>query len=173
MICDLWKILYSEQCNVWLRLKSGKNFWVWRLNLMQWPSSSQAVKFYCNQFHFIKYSLEFNLSYKFAEYLSPVIINAQQKLLRQLELSGNQTQPHFERLKAELGKYPRIEDLFFLNFKSEIDLDRLKKLDAEIKLDSKSSKYLSESFLKIFFRFVLNQNYFDNSIQIICSLNTI
>ena len=91
------------------------------------------------------------ISYKFAEYLSPVIINAQQKLLRQLELSGNQTQPHFERLQAELGKYPRIEDLFFLNFKSEIDLDRLKKLDAEIKLDGKSSKYLSESFLHILF----------------------
>jgi len=70
-----------------------------------------------------------------------VIINAQRKLLTQLELTGNKSQPHFDRLKAEIGRYPRIEDMFFLDFKVEIEPSRLaKKIDADLTLVQKKKK---------------------------------
>ena len=63
-------------------------------------------------------------------------IYAQQKLLKQVEkLTGSRKQAHFERLKAELGRYPRIEDLFFLSFKIEIDPSQLKKVELGVKID--------------------------------------
>jgi hypothetical protein len=83
-------------------------------------------------------ALKFNAmtGYKFAENLSPIIINAQHKLTRHLESIGlNKSQPHFDRLKAELGRYPKIEDLFFLNFKIVIDTTKLKKLETGVKID--------------------------------------
>ena len=68
-------------------------------------------------------------------------MNAQHKILKQLEASNgglSKTQPHFERLKAELGRYPRVEDLFFLNFKIVIDTAKLKKLETGAKIDPRA-----------------------------------
>ncbi len=66
-------------------------------------------------------------------------MNAQHKILKQMESMGvNKTQPHFERLKAELGRYPKIEDLFFLNFKIVIDTTKLNKLETGVKIDPRA-----------------------------------
>jgi len=66
-------------------------------------------------------------------------VNAQHKILKQMESMGvSKTQPHFERLKAELGRYPKIEDLFFLNFKIVIDTTRLNKLETGVKIDPRA-----------------------------------
>ena len=58
-----------------------------------------------------------------------------------MELSGNIVQPHFDRLRAEIGRYPRIEDLFFLNFKVEIDPGLLRnREDDNLKSELKKQK---------------------------------
>jgi hypothetical protein len=68
--------------------------------------------------------------------LSPLIIYAQNKLISRVnEKGGIISQLHFERLKAELGRYPRVEDLFFINFKIEIDPSRVKKVEIGVKID--------------------------------------
>lgn len=88
-------------------------------------------------------ALKFNAmtNYKYAEFISPLVLSAQNKLLRQLELNGNSMQPHFTRLKAEIGRYPRIEDMFFLNFKVELDPSCFRKDDAEtIQVEEKKKK---------------------------------
>ncbi len=56
----------------------------------------------------------------YAEYLSPIIINSQNKLKKKLIFSGARPQLHFEKLKTQLNRYPTIEDLLFLNFNFEI-----------------------------------------------------
>jgi hypothetical protein len=90
------------------------------------------------------YIMDFNLknrfflilSYKYAEELSPVIVYSQNKLLEQLsQFGGLKSQVHFERLKAELGRYPRVEDLFFISFKIEIDPSKVAKLELGVKID--------------------------------------
>lgn len=92
-------------------------------------------------------ALKFNAmtSYKYAELLSPIIAYSQHKLIEQVaKLGENKTQPHLERLRAELGRYPRIEDLFFINFKVEIDTSKLKSVELGVKIDPKAHNiYLS------------------------------
>lgn len=44
-------------------------------------------------------------------------------------------QPHFERLKAELGRQPRADDLFFIQFKIQIDPSKVKPLNLGVKID--------------------------------------
>ena len=87
------------------------------------------------------FSMYIFASYKYAEFISPLIISAQNKLLKQLELNGNSKQPHFERLRAEIGRYPRVEDMFFLNFKVELDPSSFKKEDPDlIQVEAKKRK---------------------------------
>ncbi|CAF0895749.1 unnamed protein product [Brachionus calyciflorus] len=85
-------------------------------------------------------ALKFNAmtSYKYAEQLSPVIAYCQHKIIGQLSKDGDtKVQKHLERLRAELGRYPRIEDLFFINFKIEIESSRLDQLELGVKIDPK------------------------------------
>jgi len=75
-------------------------------------------------------------SYYYAEQLSPILIHAQKRLIKQTTRNNfNNVQPHFEKLKAELGRYPTIEDLYFFNLKVEIDPDNLKKIELGVKID--------------------------------------
>jgi hypothetical protein len=75
-------------------------------------------------------------SYEFAEQLSPIVILAQRKLIKQVNmLNPNKKQAHFERLKAELGRYPRIEDLFYVDLKVQLDRDYINKIDLGVKID--------------------------------------
>ena len=50
-------------------------------------------------------------------------------------LNPNKKQAHFERLKAELGRYPRIEDLFYVDLKVQLDRDYINKIDLGVKID--------------------------------------
>jgi len=86
-------------------------------------------------------------SYEFAEQLSPVVILAQKKLIKQVNLlNPNKKQAHFERLKAELGRYPRIEDLFFSNLKVQLDPDYVNKIDLGVKIDPRVHDVYSSKF---------------------------
>ncbi len=68
--------------------------------------------------------------------MSPIIIYSQNKLLNQVsQFGGLKSQVHFERLKAELGRYPRVEDLFFINFKIEVDPSKVNKIELGVKID--------------------------------------
>ncbi|RNA01418.1 cilia- and flagella-associated 54-like [Brachionus plicatilis] len=85
-------------------------------------------------------ALKFNAitSYKYAEQLNPIVAFCQHKILDQICLLGaDKSQKHFEKLKAELGRYPRMEDLFFINFKIEIEQSKLDKLELGTKIDPK------------------------------------
>ena len=62
-----------------------------------------------------------------------MIILAQNKLLKQV--GSNTQQPHLERLRAEIGRYPRIEDLFFMSFKIEVSPDKVPKTELGVKID--------------------------------------
>ena len=74
--------------------------------------------------------------YYYAEQLSPVLIHAQKRLIKQsARYEPHSVQPHFEKLKAELGRYPTIEDLYFFNLKVEIDPDKLNKIEMGVKID--------------------------------------
>jgi hypothetical protein len=44
-------------------------------------------------------------------------------------------QPHFERLKSELGRKPKAEDLLFIQFKIQIDPSTIKPLNLGVKID--------------------------------------
>ncbi len=87
--------------------------------------------------------------------MSPVVINAQNKLNKKLESNGNIIQPHFERLKAELGKYPNIEDLFFLQLKVEIDSIRFTNTENDIKDEQKTSEKLFSKLGKMMKKYLL------------------
>lgn len=50
----------------------------------------------------------------------------------------NKVQPHLENLKAELGRYPKIEDLFFINFKIELDASKIKKVELGTRIDPRT-----------------------------------
>jgi hypothetical protein len=43
-----------------------------------------------------------------------------------------------ERLKLELGRYPRIEDLFYMAFKISVEASQLEKLELGVKIDPKA-----------------------------------
>ena len=62
------------------------------------------------------YNKYVSLSYTYAEALSPLVINSQHQLYRQLEDRGAVHQVHFEKLKNNLGRYPSMEDLIKNNF---------------------------------------------------------
>ena len=87
------------------------------------------------------------LSYYYAEQLSPVIIHAQKRLIKQsTRLSAKNVQSHFEKLKSELGRYPTIEDLYFFNLKVEIDTDNLKKIELGVKIDPRVHDIYQSNF---------------------------
>ncbi len=44
-------------------------------------------------------------------------------------------QPHFVRLKAELGREPKPEDLLFIQFKTQIEASAVKPLNLGVKID--------------------------------------
>ena len=75
-------------------------------------------------------------------------------------VTESKNQPHFERLKAELGRYPKIEDLFFLDFKIEIDPSKLKQVELGVKLDPRVHDiYKSFTIVEIFwFKKYLKKN---------------
>ena len=77
---------------------------------------------------------------------------AQHKLRKQVEKTGpNKIQPHFERLKAELGRYPRIEDILFVNFKIQVDPNQLKKLELGVKIDPRAHDIYTRKARNSFF----------------------
>lgn len=83
-------------------------------------------------------------SYKYGEDLGPIIAFGQQslkdKVAKSSALQKNRAmakQPHFEYLKSQLGHYPRIEDLFFVNFKIQIDPSSIKPIELGVKIDPK------------------------------------
>lgn len=77
------------------------------------------------------------------------MIHAQKRLIKQTtKNNSNNVQPHFEKLKAELGRYPTIEDLYFFNLKVEIDPDKLKKIELGVKIDPRVHDiYKSDYFI--------------------------
>lgn len=86
-------------------------------------------------------------SYAFAEQLSPILIFAQHQLRKQVAINASDAekrntsdiailrQPHFERLKAELGRQPKAEDLLFIQFKIQIDSSAVKPVNLGVKID--------------------------------------
>ena len=90
------------------------------------------------------------LSYKYSEQLSPVIAFCQHKIHDQLSRSGEViVQKHLERLKAELGRYPRMEDLFFINFKIEIENSKIDQLELGAKIDPKVHNIYESKFFNL------------------------
>lgn len=81
--------------------------------------------------------LKFNslTSYRFGEQLMPVIVYAQNKLIKQTRMLSQLKQPHMERLKGELGRYPRVEDLFFINLRVVLEAEQVKPLELGVKID--------------------------------------
>lgn len=85
--------------------------------------------------------LKFNAltSNAFAEQLSPLLIFSQHQLKKHLGITNDSQltgkQPHFDRLIAELGRMPRPEDLFFIQFKIKIDPSLVQPLGLGVKID--------------------------------------
>lgn len=76
------------------------------------------------------------LSYKYSEHLNPLIINSQHQLRNKLRETGHLRQAHFERLREELGRNPRMEDLFEVNFQLNTSANLFKISEEEKKTES-------------------------------------
>lgn len=79
-----------------------------------------------------------------------MIVFAQRKLIKQ---TGGVAQSHLERLRAEIGRYPRMEDLLFMHcFKIEINPEKVVKTELGVKIDPRVHNiYSSKSFFLFFF----------------------
>ncbi len=62
-----------------------------------------------------------------------MVVFGQHKLLKQA--GPNAQHAHLERLKAEIGRYPRIEDLLVMHFKIEISPEKITKSELGVKID--------------------------------------
>ena len=79
--------------------------------------------------------------------MSPILIFCQHQLRKQIAINAADAekrntldipilrQPHFERLKAELGRQPKPEDLLLIQFKIQIEGSVIKPLNLGVKID--------------------------------------
>lgn len=79
-----------------------------------------------------------------------MIVYAQHKLIKQAGPDAKHV--HLERIKAEIGRYPRMEDLLFMHFKIEINPEKVTKSELGVKIDPRVHNIYSSNYLILFFQ---------------------